>query len=108
MHAYSWRHVHMWYPERASRATVRGIRETGVYVVQGHGHVGYSDRSICGIVTGAYVVESQEHMCTVTRSYVVEGQEHMCTVTGAYVTVTGAYVSDRSICGTVTGSYVVE
>lgn len=34
MRACGWRHVRVWYPERGSRATVRGIREIGVYVVE--------------------------------------------------------------------------
>lgn len=39
MRAYRWRYVRMWYPERGRRATVTGIRETGVHVVQGQEHV---------------------------------------------------------------------
>ena len=67
-------------PEKGIRATVTGIRETGVYVVQGQEHVGYRGRSICGAGTRACGVQGQEHM----------------------------WYRDRVICGRVTGAYVGE
>ena len=44
----------------------------------------YSDRSICGTVTGTYVYNDKRICGRVTGAYLFR-QEHMCTVTGAYV-----------------------